>query len=70
MKSPMKNLYTGYRYAATIISHVVWLYHRFTLTLGDVEEFLVERCILVSDETVRQWCLKFGSQYAVASPAW
>jgi len=24
------NIYAGYRYPAQIISHAVWLYHRFT----------------------------------------
>jgi hypothetical protein len=25
------NIYAGYRYPSQIISHAVWLYHRFTL---------------------------------------
>jgi putative transposase len=47
-----------------IIAHVVWLYFRFPLSLGLVEEMLLERGILVSYETVRRWALKFGSDYA------
>jgi len=31
-----------------------------------VEELLAERGVLVTDETVRQWCLKFGQPYANA----
>jgi putative transposase len=31
---------------------------------GDVEELLAQRGIVVSYETVRQWCLKFGQIYA------
>ncbi len=58
------NPYAGFRYPAEIISHAVWLYHRFTLSFREVEEILAERGIIVSYETVRQWCLKFGSQYA------
>lgn len=31
----------------TIISHAVWLYHRFCLSLRDVEDLLAERGIAV-----------------------
>ncbi len=61
---PSTNPYAGYRYPVEIISHAVWLYHRFTLSFRDVEELLAERGVIVSYETVRQWCLKFGPQYA------
>ena len=55
------NIYAGYRYPAEIISHAVWLYHRFTLSFRDVEELLAARGIVVSYETIRQWCKKYGS---------
>jgi putative transposase len=42
------NIYAGYPYPSQIISHVVWLYHRFTLSLRDIEEFLAARGIKVS----------------------
>ena len=45
-------------------SHAVWLYFRFSLSYHDVEELLAERGIVVTYETVRQWCLKVGQQYA------
>nr|WP_243834650.1 hypothetical protein [Psychromonas sp. RZ22] len=48
------NIYAGYRYPAQIISHVVWLYHRFTLSFCDIEELLAARSIVVSYETIRQ----------------
>jgi len=35
--------YRGYRYPVEIISHAVWLYFRFDLSLRDVEEVLAER---------------------------
>jgi putative transposase len=57
------NVYAGYRYPSQIISHTVLHYHRFTLSLRDVEELLVARVITVSYETIRNWCLKFGKQY-------
>ena len=56
--------YHGYRFPPEIISHAVWLYHRFCLSFRDVEELLAERGITVSYETVRQWCRKFGPEYA------
>jgi putative transposase len=58
------NPYAGHRYPAEIISHAVWLYFRFTLSFRDIEELLAARGIVVTYETVRQWCLKFGHQYA------
>ena len=56
--------YHGYRFPLEIISHGVWLYHRFSLSFRDVEELLAKRGILVSYETIRQWCRKFGPEYA------
>ena len=56
--------YHGYRFPREIISHGVWLYHRFALSFRDVEELLAERGVFVTYETVRQWCMKFGSEYA------
>jgi len=57
------NIYTGYRYPSQIISHAVWLYHRFTLSFRDIEELLAARGIIVSYETTRNWCDKFGQRY-------
>jgi putative transposase len=45
--------YAGHRFE--IISHAVWLYFRFPLSLRMVEEMLAARGIVVSHETVRQW---------------
>ena len=38
--------------------------HRFSLSFRDVEDLLTQRCITVTYETIRQWCLTFGSSYA------
>ena len=54
----------GYRFPKLIISHAVWLYHRFTLSYRDVQELLFQRGIDVSHESIRSWCLKFGSDLA------
>jgi putative transposase len=56
--------YKGYRFPAVIISHVVWLYYRFSLSYRDVEELMAARGIVLSYETIRQWCRKFGQQIA------
>ena len=42
----------------------MWLYHVFSLSLRDVELILAERGIVVTHESVRRWCLKFGGDFA------
>lgn len=56
--------YRGFRYPAKIISHCVWLYHRFPLSLREVQEMMLRHGVVVSHETVQQWCAKFGQTYA------
>ena len=56
--------YKNHRFPGEIISHGVWLYYRFSLSYRDVEELLFERGIDVTHEAIRQWCLKFGQDYA------
>src|SRR5262245_21367583 len=56
--------YKNHRFPGEIISHGVWLYYRFTLRYRDVQELLFERGITVSHEAIRQWCRKFGQDYA------
>ena len=58
MTSPAPPSYAGYRFPAEVISHAVWLYFRFPLSLHHVDELLAARGITVSHETVRQWGLK------------
>ncbi len=57
------NTYKRYRFPPDIISDAVWLYHRFNLSCRDVEDLLTERGISVSYETIRLWCVKFGTRY-------
>ena len=56
--------YRGYRFPPEIISRAVWLYHRFGLSFRDVEDLLAERGVSVTYESIRQWCLTFGLDYA------
>jgi putative transposase len=58
--------YKRHRFAPEIIAHAVWLYFRFALSYRDVEELLAERGVIVTYETIRQWCRKFGQAYANA----
>jgi putative transposase len=61
---PVSTLYKNHRFPPEIISHAVWLYHRFCLSFRDVEDLLAARGVVVSYEAVRQWCLKFGQKFA------
>ncbi|WP_327138603.1 IS6 family transposase (plasmid) [Streptomyces sp. NBC_01340] len=54
----------GDRYPVEVISHCVWLYFRFPLSFREVEELLLQRGVIVSYETVRRRCAKFGQAYA------
>ena len=63
----MKNCrsrYLRHRFPPDVISHAVWLYYRFSLSLREVEEMLIERGVDVTYETIRQWSINFGAQYA------
>jgi putative transposase len=59
-----KPSYKGFRFPAEIIAHATWLYFRFSLSYRDVEEIMLARGVVVSYETIRQWCRKFGQSYA------
>jgi putative transposase len=58
------SLYKRHRFHPEIIRHAVWLYHRFNLSHRDIEDLLAERGIVVSYESIRLWCIKFGPRYA------
>jgi len=57
-------LYRGFRYPREIISYVVRLYFRFSLSFRDIEELMASRGVFVTYETIPQWTLRFGQQYA------
>ena len=58
------NTYKRHRFPPDIISYAVWLYYKFNLSHRDIEDLLAERGITVSRESIRLWCIKFGSLYA------
>ena len=62
--TPQPVTYYRHRFPAEIISHAVWLYHVFSLSLRDVELILAERGVVVTHESIRGWCLKFGADFA------
>src|SRR5437763_1570551 len=57
-------IYAGYRYPAEIISYAVWLYFRFPLSLRRVEEMVAAGGASVRHDTIRQWGLKLGREFA------
>ncbi len=54
MTTPPPSRYAGHRFPPEVISHAIWLYFRFPLSLRMIEEMLAARGIIVSHETVRQ----------------
>ncbi len=56
--------FPGYRFLAVIIGEVVWLRYRFDLSLRVIPALVARSGIVVSHETVRQWCETFGPDYA------
>jgi putative transposase len=52
--------YARHRFPPDVIRHAVWLYLRFTLSYRDAEDLLAERGLMVSNESIRRWVLKFG----------
>jgi hypothetical protein len=55
--SPQPPLYRGYRFPPEIMSHCVWLYYRFGVSVRDVSELMLARGIEVSSEANRLWTL-------------
>ena len=58
------SLYKRHRFPPVIIQQAVWLFLRFKLSARDIEDLSAERGIIVSYESVRLWCIKFGPRYA------
>ena len=45
-------------------TYCVWLDYTFPLSYRDIEKMMLYRGIVVTYETIRDWCQKFGQQYA------
>lgn len=59
-----KSLYHGHRFPAIVISCTVQRYFRFQLSVRDIEDPIFERRVIVTYETIRCWCDKFGKCFA------
>jgi putative transposase len=64
-----KSLYHGHRFPAVVISCTVRWYFRFSLSLRDIDEILLECGVVVTYETFRCWCDKFGAGFAQCAKA-
>jgi putative transposase len=51
-------------YPKHFVGQALWLYYRFNLSHRDIEDLLAERGIIVTRESIRLWCVKFGAVYA------
>lgn len=60
----MSSTYKGSRFPREIISYCVWLYHRITLSFGEIKLLMADRGIEVTYETIRTWFTRFGPEYA------
>ena len=61
--STQESRYRRHRFSPQIISYAIWLYYRFSLSYRDIEDLLAQRGIIVSYESIRRWCLKFGPRF-------
>jgi hypothetical protein len=59
-------LYRRHRFPGEIISHAVWLYHLFRLSLRDIELILAERGILVTSGYNLTFASDWGFSWIVA----
>ena len=53
--------------AQLVLELWLWIsfgYFRFSLSFREVEELMLARRVVLSYETVRRWCAKFGQAYA------
>ena len=56
--------YKRHRFPAEVISYCVWLYHRFGVSLRDVQELMAERGVAVTYGTVHQGRRTLGPVFA------
>jgi putative transposase len=63
MKS-RESLYRRHRFPPEIIQYAVSLYYRLNISHRDIEDLLARRGVLVTQESIRLCCNKFGPQYA------
>lgn len=69
MMTKTKSLYHGHRFPAVVINCVVRWYSRFSPSLRDIEELLLERDVVVTGETIHCRCDKFSAAFAQCAKA-
>ncbi len=57
-------MYSLHRFTVEIIIYLYSLYYTLPLSYMDIEKIMQYRGIEVTYETIREWCQKFGQQYA------
>ena len=62
--------YRGYRFPSEVISHAVWLYHRFCLSFRDAEDLLAQRSVTVTyeDDSAVVPAIRSSLRAAAAAP--
>ena len=60
----MKNPFRYFDSSPEVIRLVVMMYVKYPLSLRNVEDLLAERGLMVSNESIRRWVLKFGPAIA------
>jgi putative transposase len=60
----IKSPYHRFLFPGAVISCAVRWYHRFNLSLRDIEELLLEPGVSVTYESICNWCDRFGTQFA------
>jgi|TARA_R100000322_G_scaffold156838_1_gene116502 putative transposase len=59
-KPKQSGAFSGHRFQPEIIAYAAWTYHRFPMSLRDVEDLLAARGVVVSYETFRTRVAKCG----------
>ena len=57
-------IYKRYRFPPEIIQYAIWLSFQINHSHRNIEDLLAQRGIIVTHESIRLWCNKFGSKYA------
>jgi len=56
--------YPKFRFPIAVISQAIYLYNRYSLSYRDVSDLLLERGIVVSHQSIKNWNLRFGKLFA------
>jgi putative transposase len=65
LRRNQKTLYYAQHFSSTVINSAARWYLHFQLSLRDTEELLFERGVIVTHESIRCCCDKFGQGFAL-----